>query len=149
MALAVDSPTDRVEQLIILTEKLTDIILMETGLLKERRPSDLGAVLDEKTRLSKVYAREMALVNKDRSLLEGAKKDLMQLLKKATAKFRDALGEYQRLLTSARQVTEDMVKSIASEVATKRKPVIAYGNNAALKQGGSDRPTALTYNEVI
>jgi len=149
MALAAHSPTDRVEQLIILTEKLTEIILTEIGLLKERRPSELKPLEAEKTKLSKIYAREMALINQDRSLIADAKQELKLALKKATALFRDTLGEYTTMLSGARQVTEDMVHSIATEVAKKRKPVVAYGADSTLKTGGSDRPTSLTFNQVV
>jgi len=149
MALAVTSTTDRVEQLIILTEKLTDIIVMEVGILKERRPKDLEPLAAEKVRFSKLYAREMALVNKDRTLIEGVKADLMATLKQATAKFRDALGEYQTILKAARTITEDMVHSIVGQVTDTHKPVVAYGRDVSLTKGGSDRPTALTFNEVV
>ena len=41
MPLAAQGPTDRVEQLIILTERLTEIIMREIGVLKDRRPAEL------------------------------------------------------------------------------------------------------------
>lgn len=149
MPLAAQSPTDRVEQLIILTERLTEIILREIGFLKDRRPSELKEFENEKTKLARIYSHEMQLINKQRGLIEGVKAELMKLLKSATAAFRNALAQHSAILTSARSITEGMVKSIAEQVAAKRNPVIAYTKQANLRTGGSDRPTSLTFNEVI
>ncbi len=149
MPLAAQNPTDRVEQLIILTERLTGIILKEIGILRDRRPSDLKELEADKTKLARIYSQEMAMINKQRSLIEGVKDEIMQLLKKATAAFREALTEHHSILDSAKRITEDMVKSIADEVNAKRKPVITYGKTAALRTGGSDRPTSLTFNQVV
>ena len=149
MALAAANPTDRVEQLIILTERLTDIIMNEIAALKDRRPSEIKEFETEKAKLARAYSHEMQLIGRQRSLIEGVAKDLTQKLKATTAAFREALAQHQALLSSARDVTEGMIKSIAEEVAAKKKPVVGYGNQAQLKTGGSDRPTPITYNKVI
>ena len=149
MALAASSPTDRVEQLIILTERLTDIIMNEIAALKDRRPSDIKEYETEKTKLARAYSHEMQLIHRQRNLIEGVARDLMQSLKAATAAFREALAQQQALLSSARTVTEGMIKSIAEEVAAKKKPVVGYGKHADLRKGGANRPTPITYNKVI
>ncbi len=149
MALAATGPTDRVEQLIILTERLTDIVMHEIAALKDRRPSDINEFESEKTKLARAYSHEMQLVGRQRNLIEGVAKSLLQTLKQATAAFREALAQHQALLSSAREVTEGMIKSIAEEVAAKKKPVVGYGSGAELKSGGADRPTPITYNKVI
>ncbi len=149
MALAAENPTDRVEQLIILTERLTEIILREIGILRDRRPRDLKELEADKTKLARVYAQEMAMVNKQRSLIEGVKDELMLALKKATAAFREALTEHNVILSSAKRITEDMVKSIADEITAKRRPAVTYGKAATLQKGGSSRPVALTFNQVV
>ena len=45
------------DTLILITERLIDLIAAENVLLNERRPSELTKQLDEKQRLAAMYAR--------------------------------------------------------------------------------------------
>ena len=85
------SNRERVVQLIMLTESLTDIIGQEVELLAERRPSELVRFEVEKTQLAKVYATEMTRFRKDSSLANDVPEGLLQDLKSSTASLRNRL----------------------------------------------------------
>lgn len=147
MPIAADTPTDRVEQLIILTERLNGLVDKEIDLLKTRRPSELEHLADERNTLSRVYTQEMSLIRQDKNLVRGVAPQLIETLKKITGRFRDRLAEHDRILTAIRTVSERMIKSVAADVNAKSQAVTGYGNNAHLRKssgGGS-----LTLNQVV
>jgi hypothetical protein len=72
MALLADDPKDRAEQLLLVTERLTALIDLETQRMDARQPPLDGAEAEEKTRLANAYRLELARIKQDRALIEGA-----------------------------------------------------------------------------
>ena len=70
MAIAAQDATDRVEQLIVLTERLTELIALEAAAFEERRPHDAAKYIDETSRLANIYRHESARVRSDPMVLE-------------------------------------------------------------------------------
>ena len=58
MALAATDAEDRVEQLIILTERLTALIAEQALAFEQRRPRDAAALNEETSRLANLYKAE-------------------------------------------------------------------------------------------
>ena len=54
--------TQRIEQLIALTERLTGLIADQAQAFEARRPQDAAANMEETTRLANVYRQEAARV---------------------------------------------------------------------------------------
>jgi hypothetical protein len=125
------SNRERVVQLIMLTESLTDIIDQEVTLLGERRPSELNQFEAEKTKLAKVYASEMTRFRKDFSLAADVPEGLLKDLKSSTARLREKLDVQTNVLTGLKTVSERMVQAIANEVSKTRSPETAYSKNAS------------------
>lgn len=124
------SNRERVVQLIMLTESLSEIIHREAETLEERRP---GKILDfeaEKTRLAQIYANEMTRFRKDNSLIADVPKGLLDDLRTATGKLRDRLDRQSTILTGLKTVSEKLVHSIANEVNRARAPEAGYSSNA-------------------
>ena len=141
------SNRERVVQLIMLTESLSDIIDQEVDLLSKRRPSALGEYQEEKTKLAKAYASEMTNFRKDHSLTNDVPEGLLQDLKSSTAKLRTKLDKQTTVLTGLKTVSEKMVQAIAKEVAKTRAPETAYGKNAVYNKVAS-RGAALALNRT-
>ena len=141
------SNRERVVQLIMLTESLSDIIDQEVDLLSKRRPSALAEYQEEKTKLAKAYASEMTNFRKDRSLTKDVPEGLLQDLKSSTAKLRTRLDNQTAVLTGLKTVSEKMVQAIAKEVTKARAPDTAYGKNAAFAKPPS-RGTAFALNRT-
>ena len=141
------SNRERVVQLIMLTESLTQIIDQEIDLLSKRRPSALGEYEQEKTTLAKAYASEMTNFRKDRSLTKDVPEGLLKDLKSSTAKLRTRLDRQTTVLTGLKTVSEKMVQAIAKEVAKTRAPETAYGKNAVYSKV-ANRGTAFALNRT-
>ena len=149
MPLAASTPTDRVEQLIILTERLTGLIERETNLLKERRPNEIADFQDERSKLSNLYAQEMELIKHNASLIEGAPTNLKQELKDLTGTFHSRLDEHKAYLTRIRSVTEGMVRAVADEISKKNKADAGYGKDGKVHTAERPAAASIAVHEVI
>jgi hypothetical protein len=142
MALFADDAHDRVDQLIALTERLTERLAEETRAFENRRPQDAVPGLEETQRLANLYRHESARVKADRSLIEGAELRQRMALLQATEAFEAVLARHARAVEAARTVSEGIVRAIAAEVAQVRSP---GGYSAGGKaQDGDAR--AVTFN---
>lgn len=130
MALDARDATDRVSQLIILTERLTGLIADQALAFEQRRPQAAAAQLEETSRLANLYRHESARVRSQPGLIAGAPMDQRIALMRATEGFDAVLARQGRALEAARTVTEGLVKAIADEVVAQRSAGPGYGPGA-------------------
>jgi hypothetical protein len=130
MALDARDATDRVGQLIILTERLTGLIADQALAFEQRRPQAAAAQLEETSRLANLYRHESARVRSQPALIAGAPMDQRIALMRATEAFDAVLARQGRALEAARTVTEGLVKAIADEVVAQRSAGPGYGPGA-------------------
>ena len=147
MALSARDPTDRVEQLIILTERLTTLIAVQAQAFEEQRPRDAAAQLEETSKLANVYRHESARVRADPNLISSAPAELRTRLIRATEAFDAVLARQGRALNAARKVSEGLVRAIADEVANQREKSAAYGPGGAITKARRDAGKAITLNK--
>jgi hypothetical protein len=145
MAIAATDATDRAEQLILLTERLTELIAEQAQAFEQRRPQDAAALLEETSRLANLYRHESTRVRADPRLIEGAPLTIRAHLTRATEAFDAVLARQGRAIEAARTVTEGLVRCIAEEVASQRKQTSAY--NAGGQQSAGPTATAITLNK--
>jgi hypothetical protein len=145
MALSATDATDRVEQLVILTERLTALIAEQCVCFEQRRPHDAAALLNEVSRLANLYRHESARVRADTSMISGAPLDARTRLVRATEAFDAVLARQGRAIEAARTVTEGLVKCIADEVAAQRTQGSTY--NAGGLQSAGASATSITLNK--
>lgn len=145
MAIAANDAADRVEQLIILTERLTELITGQTEAFEDRRPQDAAGLLEETARLANLYRHESTRIRADTRLVQGAPPAARQRLIQATEAFDAVLARQGRAIEAARTVTEGLVKCIADEVAAQRTKGISYG--ATGTQNPAAMATAITLNK--
>ena len=127
MSLVANDAADRVEQLIALTERLTEHLAAETRAFEARRPHDAAARSQETGRLANLYRHESARVKANPSLLAGAPKPRREALIRATQVFETTLARHGRALHGAKTITEGLVRAIALEVAAMRASKGGYG----------------------
>jgi hypothetical protein len=145
MAIAAQDAADRVEQLIMLTERLTQLIALEASAFEQRRPHEAAKYVEETARLANIYRHESARVRADPSLVSGAPLDQRTALKRATEAFDAVLARQSRAIEAARTVTEGLVRAIADEVAAQRSENTGYGARG-VRAGGAP-PTAIAFNQ--
>jgi hypothetical protein len=145
MAISAEGPADRVDQLIILTERLTELIALEAQAFEQRRPQDVAPHIEETARLANIYRHESSRVRANPVMVEKAPHDQRTRLIRATEAFDAVLARQGRAIAAAKSVTEGLVRAIANEVAAQRQQAACYGPGAV-----TDTPaaaTAITLNQ--
>lgn len=132
MSLSAPTPDDRVEQLILLTERLTARLAAELACFEARRPHDAAASIAETGRLAEIYRRESARVRTDPSLIESAPLDRRRRLAEATRAFDAMVKRHVAAVNAAKTITEGLVRTIAGVVADSRGSPSAYGPKAGV-----------------
>ena len=144
MALSADSAGDRVEQLILLTERLTQLVALEAQAFENRRPQDAAIHVGETSRLANVYRHESAKVRANPDMVAAATLAQRTRLIRATEAFDAVLARQGRALDAAKTVTEGLVRAIAEEVATQRQKGATYDADGVAPAAGA---TAITLNQ--
>lgn len=139
IALSAADADDRVEQLIQLTERLTELIALEAQAFEERRPQDAAEHLEETSKLANIYRHESARVRANPNMVASAPLPQRTRLIRATEAFDAVLARQGRALAAAKTVTEGLVHAIAGEVAAQRTTGVGYG-----KGGAASRPASAT-----
>lgn len=145
MALAAQDATDRVEQMIILTERLTQLIAATALAFEERRPQDALPYMDETSRLANLYRHESTRVRANPAMVASAPLDQRARLTRATEAFDAVLARQGRSLEAAKTITEGLVRAVAEEVASQRAQGSGYGPGA--RPTGGSSATAITLNQ--
>ena len=145
MALSALDATDRVEQLVILTERLTELVALEAQAFEQQRPQEAMAHIEETSRLANIYRHESARVRANPAMVASAPAAQRTRLIRATEAFDSVLARQGRALDAARTVTEGLVRCIAEEVASQRAQSATYGESGA--PGAGAGATAITLNK--
>ncbi len=143
MALIADDANDRVEQLLLLTERLTALVVEETRRIDAREAPLDGAEAEEKQRLANAYRLELARIKDDKALIASAAPMLMAKLRQHTARLQDMLAEHEIALSAVKMITEGMVQAMAEEIARIRGGEAQYGASGGLAAPSGPRPAVL------
>ena len=127
MALLADDAADRGEQLLLLTKRLTALVMAEGETLAAGRPLD-GETGDgvEMRRLANAYRLEMARIRADHGLIAAAPHSLRERLQAATERLQGRLDTFMVSLSATREITEGLVRVVAEEVQHARKGPAGY-----------------------
>ncbi|MDB5466359.1 MAG: flbY [Phenylobacterium sp.] len=146
MAIAPADAADRVDQMILLTERLTELIALEAQAFEQRRPQDAATYIEETSRLANVYRHESVRIRNNTNLVSSAPPAQRQRLLRATEAFDAVLARQGRALMAAKTVTEGLVRAIAEEVASQREQKSGYGPTAMPPASSATAATAITLN---
>jgi hypothetical protein len=133
-----------VDQLILLTQRLTQALAADADAFEKRQPQEAAARMEDTARLANLYRHESGRVKGDKSFVAGASPDRRQRLQRATEIFEATLTRHGRALHGARVVTEGLVKAIAEEVARSRNTGAGYGPGA---RATTPMATSVTLNQ--
>jgi hypothetical protein len=122
--------TQRVADLIALTEALSSLFERENEALDARRPGDLAPLQEEKARLAAAYAQSIREIAADRGVVAGAGGALLEKLRTLTRTFEERAEKQAGLLDGARRASEGVLKAVA-QAAARASASPAYGGNGA------------------
>ena len=131
-----EDAAERVDQLILLTERLTALVAEQARAFETRRPQDAVIHVEETGRLANLYRHESARIRGNPGLISAAPLRQRQRLRRATEAFDAVLARQARAVGAVKTVTEGLVRAIAEEVAAQRHKGSTYG------AGGVQAPTA-------
>lgn len=144
MSIDAANPAERVEQLIVLTQRLTALMTREADAFEAHRPYDVVAGADETARMANLYRHESLRIRKDPGLIEAAPQLLRKKLMEATRLFDTALARHGRAVFAAKSVTEGLVRAIADEVVAQQSHTVGYGAGG---RSGEGKATSITLNQ--
>jgi hypothetical protein len=130
MAIVATSSAERMEQLIMLTERLTGLIAEQLRAFEARRPQDAAGNAEETARLANLYRHESLRMKAEPTLLADAPAELKARLVSATRAFDAVLARHGRAVEAAKTITEGLIRAIAEEVHKQRHAVASYGPKA-------------------
>ncbi|MFZ4069655.1 MAG: flagellar basal body protein [Caulobacterales bacterium] len=145
MPLLADNATDRAQQLLALTERLTGLIQAEIVQLDAMKPPPVGPEADEKARLVNIYRHEMVRISQEPALIAAAPAATRAALRKATETLNATLDRHMISLTAQKEVSEGLVQAIAEEVGRHRAGPAAY-TAAGSYRGAPASATAVAVN---
>lgn len=143
IAAATLTPSDLVERILGVSERLTDIIRRETGYLEAHQPLRIGELQEEKIRLANDYAMDIQAISLRKELIDRAPAEKVAKLKASMVKLDTALAANQNVLGATKSVSERLLKSIADTVNERKAPSLGYGRNAAPARPGQSAAIAL------
>jgi hypothetical protein len=136
---------DRIEQIIALTERLTQLIAEQAQAFEARRPQDAAINMAETSRLANTYRHEAQRLRADPSALANLPLAQRARLARATEGFDAVIARQGRALAAAKTITEGLVHAIAQEIAAQRGAVSPYGPRGAKPVGTA--ATSVTLNQ--
>lgn len=137
--------------LIVITERLTDLMGRENEILRSMRPRDICELQKDKADLAQSYERRMRLVREDPTIVAEASHALREKLLDATTRFEVVLAENERTLRAVKSVSERVMKIIVS-TATEQCSAPAYSSAGLMNVGptaAGRRSVAVTLNKQL
>jgi hypothetical protein len=145
MIVSSEDALERVEQLILLTDRLTSLVAGQAKAFEARRPHEAATYVEETQRLANLYRHESARIRANPALVDSAPREQRLRLIRATEAFDAVLARQSRAVGAAKTVTEGLVRAIAEEVATQRQKGVSYGADGV--QSPTAAATAITLNK--
>ena len=142
MALIADDAAHRVEQLLLMTERLAALAAEDTRRIEARQPL-VEAETDEKNRLANAYRLELARIKQDHALIQAAPAALLDRLRQSTIALHKTLDAHELALNAVKVVSEGLVHAMAEEVVRQRGSGASYSAKGSLDTHAGPSPTVL------
>ncbi len=109
-------PTNRVNDLIVITGRLADLLERENDALRNRRNGELNNILDEKVTLGRVYESRIMGLTENEDALNDVDPELRERLRGIGEKVNGLIEENASLLRIAIEANRRVVNLIAEAV---------------------------------
>ncbi len=125
-------PTKRVNDLIVITSRLADLLERENVALREKQNKELNEILDEKVTLGRVYESRIMGLTEDPEALDNVDKELLERLRGIGEKVNGLIEDNAKMLKIAIEANRRVVNLIAEAV------------KASVPSAGTYSPTGAT-----
>ena len=124
-------PTKRVNDLIVITGRLADLLERENLALRNKKNQDLNDILDEKVTLGRVYETRIMGLAEDSEALESVDSELLERLQGIGKKVNGLIEENAELLRVAIETNRRVVDLIAKAVKNSVPSAGTYSQTGA------------------
>ncbi len=125
-------PTKRVNDLIVITGRLADLLERENVALREKQNKEINEILDEKVTLGRVYESRVMGLTEDPEALDNVDKELLERLRGIGEKVNGLIEDNAKMLKIAIEANRRVVNLIAEAV------------KASVPSAGTYSPTGAT-----
>jgi hypothetical protein len=123
---------ERAEQLEAMTRRLIGMVGAEAEAMKARTLTSTSPDWDEKERLVHAWRIEVSRIKADKTLLAGLSAARKQQLRESARALETALAGHAAALAASKDVTEGLVRTIASEIAAQRSAPSGYARSGGM-----------------
>ncbi len=139
-------PTKRVNDLIVITGRLADLLERENVALREKQNKELNEILDEKVTLGRVYESRIMGLTEDPEALDNVDKELLERLRGIGEKVNGLIEDNAKMLKIAIEANRRVVNLIAEAV---KASVPSAGTYSPTGATGTDDHRAAPKNVAI
>jgi len=139
-----DAANTKIERLMLLTERLSDMLGADIKSLESANAKSLRSVEAQFQQLMLTYAREASSMNA--AVLKSLPPELRQKLMQSAKNMNDLLARHQRLVTRVRNASEGIIRAVAKEVERRQTSQRSYARVPAARPQTAG---AMVYNSVI
>jgi hypothetical protein len=146
-----DSAT-RLRDLIVVAGRLITLVTEETRQLEAYRTNEIGALQDEKGRLTRLYAGLVRDLKRDPELLSAANKAVREELTDVLQRFSAATEANANALEMARAANERVMRAIIDAASAQQNAVAGYsraGTAATPSRAQATRPLSISVNQRL
>lgn len=131
--------TKRVNDLIVITGRLADLLERENVALREKRNKELNEILDEKVTLGRVYESRIMVLTEDPEALDRVDQELCKRLRGIGEKVNGLIEDNAKMLKIAIEANRRVVNLIAEAVKASVPSAGTYSPTAARRLKSSSR----------
>ena len=145
------SAEHRIESMIEITERLSDLLEEETGLLKQMKVTKITSLQDAKLRLTDAYQARVEEINKNSDKYKNVTPILKQKLAQASKRFQEAIIKDINALNAAKLINTRVVEAIAAAALDQQQVVKGYNAKGSLEKAktSTSAPKPTTMSETL
>ena len=131
-------PNNRLNDLIVITDRLVDLLERENDALKNHKTEVIHTLLDDKATLARVYETRLKGLAEKPEILENADPALQEKLRHFAEKVETLILENGKLLNVAIEANRRVVDLIADAVQAQQPNAGTYSSDAQASNNGSN-----------
>ena len=144
-------PTNRVNDLIVITNRLADLLERENDALGNRKYSGINEILDEKITLGRVYESRIMGLTDDPAALQQVDVELRDRLRSLGEKVNGLIEKNATLLKTGIEANRRVVNMIAEAVKASVPSAGTYSANGAtgVEQQAASKSVAISIDHTL